>query len=183
MPNRNRQRNTRPMNSIRQQISRLNREINPCVKVSPARTDPKPTCQSKTFWVRRVISVIKSSSTNSATQVTIGDISTALSGLTSGTPFRVLGFNVWNSNLGGALSCSLAVKALTLGATTENVTGTDFGTGSRLAGLRFNIPDPISQSLTVDTSSAFTVATLVDPKSIATSQGFIVQLSIAYQTV
>lgn len=169
-------------NGLRQSIRRINREINPCVKVSPARAQPNPCTTSRTKWVERAYFVQKAaSSNNTASLITIGDLSTALSGLPSGTNIKVKSVSVWNTNLGGAIRADLDANVLTIGVDIDSVVGLDYGSANHLAGIKYDIPDVTSQTIESDTSSATVILTCIDPRSIAVNHSFVARFSVAIQ--
>lgn len=176
--------NRRPIknqqNGIKQSIRRINREINPCVRVAPAKSQPNPCAVVRAKWFERKVLVQKiSSSNNSGALLTVADISTAMSGITSGTLFKVRSVSVWNTTLGSAIKADCDVNVLTLGSDTESIVGQDYGNGTNLAGIKFDIPNVIAQGIAVSQTDLTVVLTLIDPRSIATNQGFIAEFSLS----
>lgn len=170
-----RQRNTRqrPRNNVSKQIKDIRRELNPAVHVRPARSDPPPTTTSKTHWIRRTYKVGVSSTGPASTTITLGALATAI-GAPAGTIVKVLGTNVWNTVLGQGIKVDYDVQTVIVTSDPQSVVAEDYGTGTRLSGLHFDIPDPISESIQTNTSTGTVMMTISNPGAASTTNNYFV---------
>jgi hypothetical protein len=153
--NRNRRQNNAP--ATKQQIKDLRREINPCVVVRSARSQPTPKTLSKTTWIRRSYGFLD----GSGAELTVGDISSNI-GAPAGTSFKILKIHVWALLPSTTIAMTCDVGAISTGLG-QLVSGADVGTNSNLAGLTFDIPDPIAKTIAIDTASTTKVLTPSNP--------------------
>ncbi len=170
-----RQRNTRqrPRNNVQKQIKDIRRELNPAVCVRPARADPPPTTTSKTHWIRRTYKVGVSSTGTNSTTITLGALATAI-GAPTGTIVKVMAVNVWNTVIGQGIKADFDVQTVLVTTDPQAVVAEDYGTSSRLAGLHFDIPDPISESIQLNSSTATVMLTLSNPGAASTTNNYFV---------
>jgi hypothetical protein len=170
-----RQRNTRqhPRNNVQKQIKDIRRELNPAVCVRPARADPPPTTTSKTHWIRRTYKVGVSSTGSASTTITFGALATAIGAPTS-TIVKVMAVNVWNTASGGAVKADFDVQTVIVTNDPQSVVAEDYGTTSRLAGLHFDIPDPISESIQINPATSTVMMTLSNPGAASAFNNYFV---------
>lgn len=160
-------------NNVQKQIKDIRRELNPAVCVRPARADPPPTTSSKTHWIRRTYKVGATSTGTSATTITLGALATAI-GAPASTIVKVLAVNVWNTAASQGIKADFDVQTVIVTSDPQSVVAEDYGTSSRLAGLHFDIPDPISESIQTSNSSTTVMMTLSNPGAASSTTNYFV---------
>jgi len=167
--------------NVKKQIKDIRRELNPAVHVAPARADPRPTTTSKTAWVRRTYAVGVTATGTASTTITLGKLATAI-GCPNGTQLKVMAANVWNTRSGEGIKCDFDIQTVIVTADPQAVVSEDYGTSSRLAGLHFDIPDPISETIQTNTTTATVMMTLSNPSAAsATVNYFLAHFQCAIQ--
>jgi hypothetical protein len=95
----------------------------------------------------------------------------------------VLGVNVWNTVPGQGIKADFDAQTVIVTSDPQSVVAEDYGTSSRLSGLHFDIPDPISESIQTNTSSATVMMTLSNPGAASTTNNyFVAHFQCAIQT-
>lgn len=137
-------------NSLRRQLANLKREVNPIVRISPVRSNPKPCNVNKSIYVSRTIQVVKQA-TNYVAQLSKADIYAMLN---ESSDIRIDFIKVWNATPGSSMKATLFTsKFIDASTTPKDIQGEDFGTQSSLAGLKCDIPMTLSTDITEGAST------------------------------
>jgi len=134
----------------------MKKEIHPIPTVSPTRSDPKALPQTKTRWFRRVVRLTHPTDSSGVSSISPIEIGAALgaSGSESYT-IKVLGIKAWNVTPVATSSNSIILNTTLSLYTGSNAAlrGEDYGTSSRLAGVKMNIPDLLASTLVTSSNT------------------------------
>jgi hypothetical protein len=123
----------------------MQRESNPLVKGRPSRGNPKPVNTNRTVYVSRVVSIAKPAA-GGVSELLSTDVIGAL-GTTE--DIRVDNIKAWNTALGGSIRSLLKTGNLIDPSTNpKDIQVDDYGTGTSLAGVDFDIPMVLAQDIT-----------------------------------
>jgi hypothetical protein len=132
--------------SIRAQLRDLRIQTTPSLVPRPTNAQPKPVAGVGEKWHKRTVFATKTVTGPSATSFTLGNIIQGYSALTN--TFRVKSVKVWNTTLGQGLKASLLSGALMISTATDSqISCADYGSGQRIAGIVYDVPDTLNKIL------------------------------------
>lgn len=150
---RNRSTNTRALST---RIDNIRTEIRPTLTITSVGSNPAAAPLAKYVWLSRRVRCYLTATSGTAT-LGISDIAGALG--TTGR-IKVLGIKVWNLPTNGSSDLTLTTSGdLTISGAT--MSATDYGSGSNMAGLKVNVPDPLAKTYALTATNTFANITSV----------------------
>lgn len=166
---RNRSTNTRALST---RIDNIRTEIRPTLTITSVGTNPAAAPLSKYVWISRRARCSLTAASGTAT-LGVSDISGALG--TSTGRIKVLGIKVWNIPTNGSSDLTLTTSGdLTINGST--MSATDYGSGSNMAGLKVNVPDPLAKTYALTATNTFANMTSVT----SSTAKYVVDINLLY---
>jgi len=141
---------------LKQALTNLKREVRSTPKIISVNGNPKAINIGYSVYVNRTIAITKKAASSSA-NISVSDVLTALGG--SPTDVRIDKVKVWNTTIGGSITCSFGMSSMTNVPGISPLVGQDYGTSNSLAGTGVDIPDSLTQDVSALVPSLNLVST------------------------
>jgi len=153
---RNRKSNSQPVS--RAAFNALKARLDPDIKAVPTSGQPRPVVGPGDFWISRRVQITLNGTASTVLNLTVGDIIKQISSAAGTYPLRICAVTAYGP-MGGSLTCTLNID--NIGVATDSLsplTASDYGSATRMPGLRFTVPKLASKVIGATSASSTVVA-------------------------
>lgn len=176
---RNRKSSSKPVS--RAAFNALKARLDPDIKAVSTSGQPRPVVGASDFWISRRVQLVKPATSGTVVSITLGDLVKELSTAAGTFPLRINCVTVWGS-LNSIITATLNTQNISVDASVLPITSTDYGSATRVAGIKYMVPKLLSKVNTPSSATTTVVATGSWANSIGNStQNVIFDVDLTFQ--